>query len=268
MNTAVVTGAGRGLGREIARGLGEKGFRVLVTDVDREAAESTAEAIGDAAWAMRQDVRDPNSHRDVARAASERGRLTLWINNAGVLEAGTSWALDEEAIKREVDVNFLGTVWGSRAAIEAMREDGGHIINIASLSAHAPAPGIAVYGATKHAVLGFSLSIQGELAMEGVPVQVSTVCPDAIDTNMVRDVQERKEADLIFSGGALLKPEDVAQVVMRVVDKPRIMVTIPPSRAALAFALRPFPALGLRIMNLFRKTGEKNRLDHIRGKTS
>lgn len=267
MDVAVVTGAGRGLGREIARGLGQKGFRVLVTDVDRESAESTAEAIGETARAMRQDVRDPSSHRNVARAASERGRLTLWINNAGVLQAATSWTLDEEAIKRQVDVNFLGTVWGSRAAIEAMREAGGHIINIASLSAHAPSPGIAVYGATKHAVLGFSLSIQGELAMEGVPVQVSTVCPDAIDTSMVRDVQERSEADLIFSGGSLLKPEDVAQVVMRVVDRPRIMVTIPPSRGALAFALRPFPALGLRVLQLFRKVGEKNRLARIRGRT-
>ena len=71
MKVAVVTGAGKGLGREIAKGLSSKRFAVLATDIEAEAAGATAEAIGGGAWSMHQDVRDPSSHHEVARAATE-----------------------------------------------------------------------------------------------------------------------------------------------------------------------------------------------------
>lgn len=134
MKIAVVTGTGKGLGRKIAKGLGTKGFVLLVTDIDEEAARDTASAIGGGAWAMRQEVRDPASHHEVARAA-----------------------------------------------IEAMRAQGGHLINIASLWSIVPVPGLAVYGATKQAVLGFTVSLAGDIDRAGLPIEVSAVCPDGID---------------------------------------------------------------------------------------
>ena len=106
MKTAVVTGAGKGLGRQIARGLVDKGFTVLVTDIDEEAAKATAATIGAQAWAMQQDVRDPASHRTVAEAARERGPLKLWVNNAGVLTVGPVWELDDATVRRHVEVNL------------------------------------------------------------------------------------------------------------------------------------------------------------------
>lgn len=259
MRTAVVTGAGRGLGRLIARGLAAKGYQVLVTDIDAAAAHRTADEIGGGAWAMGQDVRDPASHLEVAAAASARAPLAVWVNNAGVLKTGSAWDIDEAEIRRHVDVNVLGVIWGSRAAVEAMRESGGHIINMASISSIVPAPGLAVYAATKHAVLGYSTSLEGDFQRAGLPIKVSAVCPNAIDTEMVRENAEDEEAALLFSSKKLLQPEDVARVVVGLIERPRLMVLLPPSRGLLAQVFQPFPALGLRMLRQFASIGDRNR---------
>jgi NAD(P)-dependent dehydrogenase (short-subunit alcohol dehydrogenase family) len=259
MKIAVVTGSGKGLGREIAMGLARKGFTVLSTDIDEDAARATASAIGGDAWSMRQDVRDAGSHREVARAASERGSLELWVNNAGVLHTGNAWDHSDEVVKQMTDVNVLGMMWGARAAVEAMRANGGHLINIASMSSIAPVPGLAIYGATKHAVLGFTISLAGDLDRAAVPIQVSAVCPDGIDTDMVRNVRGSKEAGIVFASPKLLAVEEVAGVVLDLVDKPRLAVTVPWARGVLAHALRPFPELSLKALKPFLWFGERQR---------
>lgn len=263
MKIAVVTGAGKGLGREIAKGLARKGFAVLVTDIDEQSAADTANAIGAGSWSMRQDVRDPGSHHEVVRAAHARGSLELWVNNAGVLYTGNAWDHDVEIVRQMVEVNVLGMMWGARAAIEGMSASGGHIINIASLSSLTPVPGLAVYGATKQAVLGFSISLAGDLKRASLPIQVSAVCPDGIDTDMVRNVRSSTEAGLVFASPKLLRVEEVADVVLELVDKPRLAVSIPRARGALAHALRPFPAFGLRALRPFLWFGERQRVKTI-----
>lgn len=259
MKIAVVTGAGRGLGREIAKGLSQKGFAVLVTDIDSESAHATAEAVGNGAWSMHQDVRDPESHRAVAQAAQERGSLELWVNNAGVLFTGNAWEHPDEVIRKMTEVNVLGMIWGARAAVAAMADTGGHLINIASLSSITPVPGLAVYGATKQAVLGFTISLAGDLERANVPVKVSAVCPDGIDTEMVSSQQGVKEASLVFASPKLLTVEEVAGVVMDLVDNPRLAVSVPRSRAALAHAMRPFPEVSLKLLKPFVWFGERQR---------
>ncbi len=260
MKTAVVTGAGKGLGRQIAEGLSRKGFAVLVTDLDGPSAQRTAEAIGGDAWSMQQDVRDPASHHEVARAANARGSLAVWVNNAGVLHTGNAWEQSDEVIRQMTEVNVLGMMWGARAAVDAMRAAGGHVINIASMSSITPVPGLAVYGATKQAVLGFTISLAGDLERAALPIKVSAVCPDAIDTDMVRNVRSSKEAGLVFAAPKLLTTAQVAEVVMELVDRPRLAVSVPRSRAALAHALRPFPEVGLRALKPFLWFGERQRV--------
>ncbi len=259
MKVAVVTGAGKGLGREIAKGLAKKGFTLLVTDIDAEAARSTAEGIGGDAWSMHQDVRDPQSHHEVARAANKRGELALWVNNAGVLHVANAWDHADDAVKQMVDVNVLGMMWGARAAIDGMRAGGGHLINIASLSSIAPVPGLAAYSGTKHAVLGFTIALAGDLERAGLPIKVSAVCPDGIDTDMVQDVRDSTEASIVFAAPKLLTKEEVAAVVLKLVDKPRLAVSVPRVRGALAHALRPFPAFGLKALKPFLWFGERQR---------
>jgi NAD(P)-dependent dehydrogenase (short-subunit alcohol dehydrogenase family) len=260
MKTAVITGGGRGLGRLTAERVADRGFRVLVTDVDAASAEDTARRIGRGAWAIKQDVRDPESHRQVAAAAAEKGPLKLWVNNAGVLRAALAWAHPDDEVRLQIDVNVLGVIWGSRAAVgEMQKTGGGHIINLGSMSSIAPTPGLGVYGASKHAVLGFSISLQGDLDTAKIPIKVSCICPDAIDTEMVRGVADRRESALLFSSGKLLSPEKVADLIAGLVDHPKLVLVHPRSREALVRAMAPFPEIGLKLLHRYRKLGEKYR---------
>lgn len=257
-NIAVVTGAARGLGRTIAAALAGRGYEVLLTDVDADTAAEAARTIGRGAWAMAQDVRDPASHRAVAAAAAARGTVEVWVNNAGVLSVGAAWEHTDDEVRRMIEVNVLGVIWGSQAAIAAMPQ-GGHLVNIASLSAYVPAPGLAVYAATKHAVLGFTTALAGDLRRARVPVHVSAICPDAVETDMVRNVAHHAASDVLFSAGKMLTADEVAAAVIDTLDHPRLVRILPQTRAALVHALRPFPALGLKLLEQFAALGARHK---------
>src|SRR5687768_11022629 len=115
---AVVTGAGRGFGREIARRLAGRGYTVLCTDIDAEAAAESAEQVG--GFSTKLDVRDADAHRAAARVAIERGPLEVWVNNAGVLRTVKALEHSDDEVRLLCDVNLLGVIHGSRAAVEAM----------------------------------------------------------------------------------------------------------------------------------------------------
>lgn len=258
---AVVTGAARGLGRTIAAALAGRGYQVLLTDVDPAGAETAAGVIGKGAWAMAQDVRDPASHAAVAAAAAARGTIEVWVNNAGVLHVGAAWETTEAEVRRMVDVNLLGVIWGSQTAVRVMRQ-GGHLINIASLSSIVPAPGLAVYGATKHAVLGYSLSLEGDLRRARIPIKVSAICPDAVETDMVKNVAHHTASDVLFSAGKMLTADEVAAAVIAELDHHRLVRILPQARAALVHALRPFPDVGLRLIERFAALGARRKARH------
>lgn len=251
--TAVVTGAGRGLGRCIAERLARRGHHVVVTDIDEGAASATAAAVGGTALA--QDVRDPDSHREVARAATAHGPLAVWVNNAGVLSVGDAWAMSTADVRRMVEINLLGVIWGCQAAVDAMAE--GHILNIGSMSSLTPSPGLAVYGATKHGVLGYSLSLAGELRRASRPITVSTLCPDAIAGDMTKAVAHDPAAGLLFSAGNQLTLDAVADAALAQLDRKQLVRTLPAYRAALVHLLRPFPQLGLPLLEQFAKLGRR-----------
>ncbi|KOV78037.1 SDR family oxidoreductase [Nocardia sp. NRRL S-836] len=254
---AVVTGAGRGVGKLVARMLVERGYTVLVTDVDEATATATAAEIGAIARVL--DVRDEAAvaaARDdiVARA----GRLEVWVNNAGVLATGPAWQQDAATRRLMVEVNALGTINGTVAAIHAMRgRGGGHVVNIVSLAGITAVAGEAVYAASKHAAVGFSLSTLADLRQAGVrDIDISCVCPDGIWTPMLHDKLDDPAAALSFSG-TLLQPADVAAAVAAVLDRPRPVVTIPRWRGALARLADTFPRFGLRAIPFMVAQGRR-----------
>lgn len=243
---AVVTGGGRGLGRQIARLLADRGHHVLVTDLDPAAAQETADAIGHGATALRVDVRDDAQVRRARDAVVEQaGRLDVWVNNAGVLFTGPAWEQDETTRRTMLEVNALGAINGTVAALDAMRPGGGHVVNVVSLAGLTAVAGEAVYAASKHAVLGFSLSTAADLKAAGVDdIRISCVCPDGIWTPMLHDKLDDPASALSFSG-KLLQPDEVVRAVRRVLDRPRLVTTVPFWRGLQARIAHAFPALGL-----------------------
>ncbi len=258
---AVVTGAGRGFGRAIAARLAARGYSVFATDVDGAAAASTAAEVG--GFSMELDVRDPEAHRAVAREAAERGPLEVWVNNAGVMHPGRAWEQPDEQVRMACEVNLLGVVWGSRAAVEAMRAGSGqnrHIINIGSLAALGPVPGLAIYAATKHGVLGFTGSLQGDLMDAGIPITVHALCPDAADTKLLRDHDHEPAAAINWSGPRLLTADEVADHAVALLDSSRLVRVVPRWRGWGTRALAIGGRRALRMAPLLRKLGARHRV--------
>lgn len=256
MDVAVVTGAARGFGFEIARRLRGRGYEVVLADV-AEAVVGVAAEIG--GHGVVADVRDPAAHRTVAGVAAGVGRLSLWVNNAGVLVTGDAWEHGDEAVRRLVEVNLLGVVHGSLTAVEAMRAGGGTVLNVASTSAYGPVPGLALYAATKAGVLSFGVGLQGDLRRAGVPIRVLTCCPDVADTGMVREVRSDPGSAILFANASLLSASRVADAAVSMLDGRRMVRAVPAHRAGMARAGAVLPSVGLRVLALMREWGERRR---------
>jgi short-subunit dehydrogenase len=182
---AIITGATRGIGLELAKALLANGMIVYAVGLDEKRVAELADRL-----------RHPRLHArrlDVAnRAALEtllgeveaaHQRLDWMVNNAGILAGGELAEMSEAQMQRLVDVNLWGVIHGSRLAAARMRrQKRGHIINVASMAGVFPVPFSAVYTATKHAVFGFSLALREELRPYGVGAHV--VCPDVVDTGI------------------------------------------------------------------------------------
>ncbi|QNN52280.1 SDR family NAD(P)-dependent oxidoreductase [Nocardioides mesophilus] len=258
---AVVTGAARGIGRAVGALLVERGYAVVLTDLSAEEVRRTAREIG-AVAGVAQDVRLEESHAAVVAEATTYGRLAVWVNNAGVGDDGALTELSSEAVRRLVEVNLLGVIWGTRAALGAFGPGGGDVVNIASVSALGPVPGLSVYAATKAAVLSLSMSLAGETP---AGVRVHAVCPDGVDTDLVAAMRPDGRAKaMVHSSGRLRTTAEVAAVAVDLVGRRRVVRTLPawrsplvragaliPSRSRTGFAL--FEAMGRRVMERSRR---------------
>jgi NAD(P)-dependent dehydrogenase (short-subunit alcohol dehydrogenase family) len=259
MGAAVVTGAGRGLGLEIARALAGRGLAVNLTDVDATAVEAAAAQIGGSAWGTPLDVRDADACRATAAAAAERaGGLDVWVNNAGVLVTGHVWEHDPDLRRTLFEVNTLGTINGSLAALEHMRpQRRGHLINVVSLAGLGAPPGEALYAATKHGAMAFTLGTLADLRREGErEIRISAVCPDGIWTPMLHDKLDDPDAAPSFSG-VLLRPETVAAAVAGLLDRPRVVLTIPRWRGGVVRLFDAVPGLATRFLPLWMRDAQR-----------
>jgi NAD(P)-dependent dehydrogenase (short-subunit alcohol dehydrogenase family) len=268
-SSAVVTGAARGIGRAIAERLVARGFAVVVTDVNGESAARTATEIG-AAASLTQDVRDEASHHEVATVATKHGPLAVWVNNAGVGFDGPIAEQSSERVRALVDINFTGVLWGCRAAVEAMTgggmtgggmtgggmTGGGEILNVASLSGHGPVPGLAVYAATKAAVVSLTGSLDSELRGRGI--RVHAICPDGVDTKLVADMDHSGQgAALIHSGGPLLTTAQIAEHAVGMLGTHRVVRTVPAWRGGMMRLSAVAPSVLMRLEPVLRWEGRR-----------
>jgi 3-oxoacyl-[acyl-carrier protein] reductase len=188
--TAVITGAGSGIGRETARVFTQAGARVVLADVNEEGLAETAglvEALGGQALVRRTDVAVRAEVEALADAAmAEAGGVDVWLNAAGVLANRPILEVREAEVDRLIAINLKGTYWGCAAAGRAMKAGGGgSIVNISSAGADRPNPGGSIYALTKAGVSMLTRTAALELGPLGI--RVNAIAPGWIDTPMVRE---------------------------------------------------------------------------------
>jgi 3-oxoacyl-[acyl-carrier protein] reductase len=241
----IVTGAASGIGCQVVTVLCDLGHSVIATDVDERQLELSASQHNwsrERVLACPDDVTNPQSWSRLMSLAREHfGAVDSLINVAGVLRCEAVHELKPESVVLQIDVNAKGVILGTQAAAAVMvPRRHGRIINIASMAALAPVPGISVYSASKFAVRGFSLAAAQELEPHGV--HVSVVCPDAVATPMVDYQLEHSGAALTFSAPRILTVDEVARAIVGLLTgKPRLELHLPRSRAWLAKASTLFP---------------------------
>jgi NAD(P)-dependent dehydrogenase (short-subunit alcohol dehydrogenase family) len=206
--TALVTGAGSGIGRETALLAARRGADLVICDLNEEGlreTEASARALGRDVLARTVDVADREQMREFAGAAHERiTAVDLLVNNAGVGLAADF--LDTELADWDwiVSINIMGVVHGCHFFIPPMveRGTGGHVVNLSSAAGYFATPALTAYTATKFAVLGMSQSIRVELAPHGIGV--TAICPGIVNTPITRSSRAR---------GAHADPERREEVV-------------------------------------------------------
>ena len=252
--SCVVTGGARGIGRGIAELMLARGHRVVISDIDAAAAAATAEEIG-AVAGLAHDVRDPEAHHAVAAEAARHGLLTTWFNNAGVGDDGALTSLSDEQVRRLVDVNVLGTMWGTRAALAAFGPGGGDVVNIASLAGLGPVPGYSVYAATKAAVVSLTASVNAETPRS---VRIHALCPDGADTAMLAAQDPTGlGSQLVHSGGAILSVAEVAEAAVALVGSRRVVRALPTWRGGVVRTSTLAPGVMQHASGLFAAQGRR-----------
>ncbi|MFJ4651364.1 SDR family NAD(P)-dependent oxidoreductase [Nocardia sp. NPDC088792] len=263
----VVTGAGSGIGRAVALRFARMGAKVVVSDIDKDAALATVAMIlaeGRRAVAMQLDVTDPEAWGTFTRDVhADLGVPDVLVNNAGILVSGAFLDLEPEDWDKQLGVNLLGVVYGCRAFGRLMIDEGkrGHIVNIASAAAFTPTPVMSAYSVSKAGVKMLTECLRLELAPKGVGV--SAICPGVINTNIgehattigvdpalvrrgkeiARQVQEFA-AQLPFSP---LSPDLVARAVVRAVNYDLAVVPVRAEAWLGYFMLRIAPGVNRRI---------------------
>ena len=218
--TAIVTGAGSGIGSEIARRLGAQGASVVVADLNEAAADKVAreiEGAGGAAVAVRQDVADSESVRQSVELAVERfGGLHLAVNNAGI--GGDQALVADYSLEdwdRVIAINLSGVFFGLKYQIPALlRSSGGSIVNMASILGSVGSANSAAYVAAKHGVVGLTKTAALEYAPHGI--RVNAIGPGYIDTPLLNSLDREVYDGLVTLHpiGRLGRPQEVAELAL------------------------------------------------------
>jgi 3-oxoacyl-[acyl-carrier protein] reductase len=218
--TALVTGAGSGIGKCIAETYAREGARVALADIDLAAAQSAARAIGNNAIALRCDV---SKKADFAAAVAETvaafGALDILVNNAGATHVNKPLLdIDEAEYDRIFAVNVKGVFLGCQAVVPVFRKQGGGvIINIGSTAGLRPRPGLSAYNATKGAVHILTKSLAVELAPDRI--RVCAIAPVATETPLLPSflgpaAGQREKFIATVPLGRLAQPEDIANAAL------------------------------------------------------
>ena len=232
-----ITGGARGIGKATAEALARKGARVAIGDLDGDLAAQAAEGLPGEAIGLELDVTKRDSFADFLAQVEERiGPVDVLVNNAGIMPLGPFVDEDDATAHRMVDINVHGVLYGMKLALPGMlRRNSGHIVNLASQAGKGGFPGGATYCATKHAVVGVSEAVRGELV--DTEIEISCVMPGVVNTELTSGLKAAR-------GVQNVEPEDVAQAIVKALEYPKFDVYVPAYVVGIAKVMQLLPRRG------------------------
>ncbi len=240
---AVVTGAGSGIGRALAVNLAGQGAHVAISDINEAGLAETAKILEAFDVKVRADYLDVSKRGDVfayAESIQEHfGQVNLVINNAGAALNGEFRDTPIDDMVWQMDVNFWGVVYGTKAFLPFLeRGEWGHIVNISSIFGIIASPSTSLYNASKFAVRGLTETLRIELDAAGSSVSVTCVHPGGIKTNVARDsrkvrtnkpdTKSTEELAAEFEKAARTTPEKAAAIILKGTAKNKMRVLVGP----------------------------------------
>ncbi len=223
----VITGGASGIGRALVELYLKNGEKVIALDLFEDGLKSLRD------WAKAYDYAFESAHLSVLdmegiselvkniEAKSER--IKIWINSAGLSGIGEFKKIEKKSYDQILSINLLSIVDISRIVLRHMENEGlGTIVNISSVAGFVPAPLMSAYNLTKHALVGFTRSMQQEMQYTDSPVKFVLVCPGFVDTQMIKKGEDLGFPDWLSS--ILSTPERVANEIKRGIDRGKIEI--------------------------------------------
>jgi len=228
-----ITGGARGIGYHTAAELLRRGHQVAIGDIDEQQLKIAAEELG-IDVAVRLDVTDPDSIASFLDVTEEAlGPIDVLVNNAGVMPTGHAHEEADSVTRRQVEINVLGVIFGTKLALQRMLpRRKGHIINTASLAGELPVPGLATYCGTKFAVIGFTEAARQEYRGSGVTL--STVRPTFTNTELVSGTRGAK-------GMRNAEPREIALATAALIERPQPFVRVTKLAGTMVAAMKFVP---------------------------
>jgi len=239
--TVLITGAAHGIGYLMAQHAASLGAKLVICDVNHDALEKAAKELEkkcSSVIACAFDISDKkavyDSARDIIRQA---GKIDILINNAGIVQTGEILSIPDEMHLKQVEVNLMGTLWMIKAfAPDMVKRNAGHIVNIASSAGLLAIPGMGMYSATKHAIMGLTEALRNELKNNNSKVKLTVDCPYLIKTGMFEGMKTpfwqpglkpQAMADAVIKG--ILKDSKIVGKPFTVFMPPIIKALFPPA---------------------------------------
>jgi short-subunit dehydrogenase len=212
------------MGKTIAEALLAEGCRLAIVDINTDALEKTRRSLErrGVCQAFTCDIADREQVRTLAVSVEKGlGHVDILVNNAGIVRAAPLLSLDDGDIERMIQINLTAQFWACKAFLPGMQHIGaGHIVNMASAGGLLAIPSLTAYCASKFGVVGFSEALRQELKKARLPIGVTCVCPNTVNTGMFEGARSVR-------GTRMLRPEDVAAQVVRAIKRNQAMVGVP-----------------------------------------
>lgn len=205
--TAVVTGAGKGIGKAIATGLAQLGYQTILVGRNKQNLEQVAHEIGKSAKVWQLDITDKSAVKEaVAKIVSENGSINILVNNVGIHFNG-SVDIEQDEFERMLETNLTAQYVVLKEVVPVMKaQKSGYIFNVASRSGKVGFSGGGAYSASKFGMVGLSESLYRELNPLGI--KVTALCPGWVNTEMAFDAGTPLESDQMIQSNDLLKPSN------------------------------------------------------------